>query len=155
MADGSARLPPAVRAGEDRFGAPREFLNGRFTCKVSARDTNGALCIYDTYRFRPGGPPLHVHFAQDEWFLILEGEFKFQVGNETLVLQAGDSILGPRGVPHAFRSMTETARMMIAFQPAGTMEAFFAAELLDPLSREFKELSRQHGMDVVGPPLGA
>lgn len=142
-----------VRAGEDRQSAPLKFLNGRFDCKISSRDTNGALCAYDTYRFKPGGPPLHVHFEQDEWFLVLEGEFRFQIGNETYHLRAGDSILGPRGTPHAFRSLTETARMIVTFQPAGSMEVFFSTQMVDPASQEFKDLSLKHGMEVVGPPL--
>lgn len=150
----SGRAAPfIVKAGDDRFEAPVRFLNGRFDCKVSASDTDGALCVFDTYRFKSGGPPLHVHLEQDEWFLVLDGEFKFQVGDQMHHLAAGDSIFGPRRVPHAFRSLTETGRLMITFQPAGTMEAFFAAEMVDPLSEAFRDLSRRHGMEVVGPPL--
>ena len=62
-------------------------------------------------------------------------------------------MFGPRRVPHAFRNVTETARMMVTFQPALTMEEFFASQMLDPTSEAFRELSRKHGMDVVGPPL--
>jgi hypothetical protein len=60
--------PFVVKAGEDRFLSPARFLNGRFDCKVSGRDTDGALCVIDTFRTRRGGPPLHVHDRQDEWF---------------------------------------------------------------------------------------
>ncbi|MDB5538533.1 MAG: Cupin 2 conserved barrel domain protein [Devosia sp.] len=145
--------PLVVRSGEDRAASPLKFLNGRFDCKISAADTDGALCAYDTYRFKPGGPPLHVHFEQDEWFVVLEGEFKFQIGDETRYLKAGDSILGPRRVPHAFRNISETARMLITFQPAGTMEEFFSSGMVDPTSQAFRDLSLAHGMEVVGPPL--
>lgn len=145
--------PFAVLAGDDRFAAPVKFLNGRFDCKVSAKDTDGALCIFDTYRFKPGGPPVHFHLDQDEWFLVLEGEFRFQVGDQMYDLRAGDSIFGPRGVPHAFRNRTDTARLMVTFQPAGTMEEFFSSEMVEPLSQAFRDLSRRHGMIVVGPPL--
>ena len=142
-----------VRAEEDRFLAPLRFLNGRFDCKVSGRDTGGALCVIDTFRMGRGGPPLHLHHHQNEWFFVQEGTFRFHVGGETLLLKEGDSIFGPCGVPHAFVNLSETGRLLIAFQPAGTMEAFFAAGLLDPMSEQFRELSRRHGMDVVGPPL--
>ena len=142
-----------VRSGEDRHSAPLKFLNGRFDCKISAGDTGGALCAYDTFRFKPGGPPLHLHFEQDEWFQVQEGRFRFQIGDQTYELGAGDSILGPRGIPHAFRNLTETARMMVTFIPAGTMEAFFATQMVDPTSEAFRDLSRKHGMEVVGPPL--
>lgn len=142
-----------VRSGEDRTAASLNFINGRFDLKISGRDTGGALCAYDTWRFKPGGPPLHLHFDVDEWFMILEGDFKFRVGDRMFEVGSGDSVFGPRGVPHAFRSLSQTARMLVTFQPAGVMEAFFAHELLDPLSDEFKEVSRRHNMDVVGPPL--
>ncbi len=142
-----------VRAGEDRGSAPLKFLNGRFDCKISGADTNGALCAYDTWRFKPGGPPLHKHPDQDEWFLVLEGDFKFQVGDEMFALKPGDSLFAPRGVPHAFRNITETGRLMVTFQPAGAMESFFSSEMVDPTSQAFKDLSLSHGMEVVGPPL--
>ncbi len=46
----------AVRDGADRFGSPTFFLNGRFDCKVSGRETDGRLCIIDTVRTHQGGP---------------------------------------------------------------------------------------------------
>ncbi len=153
MSNIDAVVPFVVRAEEDRNAASVKFLNGRFDLKISARDTSGALCVYDTYRFKPGGPPLHVHYEQDEWFLVLEGEVRIQIGDETFHLKAGDSAFAPRGLPHAFRSLGETARMMVTFQPAGTMEAFFASGMVDPNSQAFKDLSLAHGMEVVGPPL--
>ena len=145
--------PFTVLAGEDRFKAPVRFLNGRFDCKVSGSDSGGAFCVFDTFRTGRGGPPMHFHLEQDEWFFVMDGEIQFHVGDETRLLKAGDSIFGPRRVPHAFACLSETSRMMIAYQPAGTMETFFAAGRLDPMSEAFRELSRRHGMEVVGPPL--
>lgn len=142
-----------VRSGEDRAASPLRFLNGRFDCKVSGKDTDGAFCSFDTWRFKPGGPPLHLHFETDEWFLIVEGEFRFKIGDDEFIAHAGDSVFGPRGVPHQFRNLSETGRMFVTFYPAGTMEEFFAAGMVDPNSQAFKDLSLKHGMDVVGPAL--
>jgi quercetin dioxygenase-like cupin family protein len=144
-----------VREGADRFGSPAFFLNGRFDCKVSGQETEGRLCIIDTVRTHQGGPPLHLHHEQEEWFFVREGEFLFQVGADVIRLKAGDSILAPRGVPHTFANVTDAARLMIVFQPAGTIEEFFRqGSLLDQATREdFIELHRRHGMEVVGPPL--
>lgn len=139
----------------DRTGQPFRFLNGRFDCKVSGEDTAGGLCIFDTIRSERGGPALHVHDAQDEWFCVTEGQFDVQVGDTRHHLGPGDSILGPRGVPHAFANTTETGRLLVIFQPAGSMEEFFrAGSATGPMSpAAFAELSRLHGMTVVGPPL--
>ena len=147
------RMSFTVRANEDRFGRPLIFLNGSFNTKVSAVDNDGALCVIDTVRSGRGGPPLHFHHEQDEMFFVQEGQFRFQIGDELSDLGPGDFIFGPRRVPHAFVNLSDTGRLLIAYQPAGTMEAFFAAGLRDPRSEEFKVLSRQHGMEVVGPPL--
>lgn len=150
-----ARATMAVRRDADRFGDPFHFLNGRFDLKVSSAETGGALCIFDTVRSERGGPPLHVHAAQDEWFLVLEGSFDVRVGPETHRLGPGDSILGPRGVPHAFANVSETGRLVVLFQPALSMEAFFregsARGKMTP--QGFAALSADHGMTVVGPPL--
>lgn len=155
MADVTGSPPAVVRADASLDGESFGFLNGTFHLKVSSAATAGGLCIYDTLRSAPGGPPMHVHFAQDEWFLVTEGEFQIRVGEVLHRLGPGDSLLAPRGIPHAFRNTTETGRILVAFQPAGTMEEFFVeGSKLRPLTPSaFAELSSRHGMQVVGPPL--
>lgn len=155
QSDEKAAPPRVVRQGEAIRGEVFGFLNGEFHLKVSGADTGGGLCVYDTVRSEPGGPPLHIHFDQDEWFFVIEGKFDVRVGDVIHHLGPGDSVLGPRGIPHAFRNSSKTGRIVIAFQPAGTMEAFFTeGGTLDPLTPvAFAELSSRHGMAVVGPPL--
>lgn len=155
---GHSRVPRGpVRRDADLHARPFGFLNGAFHLKVSGSDTEGGICIYDTVRSEPGGPPLHVHASQDEWFFVTEGRFDVRVGDMTHSLGPGDSMLGPRGVPHAFRNTSRTARIMIVFQPAGTMREFFEeGSTLSPLTPQaFSELSARHGVTVVGPPLAA
>jgi mannose-6-phosphate isomerase-like protein (cupin superfamily) len=147
-----------VAADGDRSDAALFFLNGRFDCKVSAEDTGGDLCIYDTIRTSRGGPPLHVHHDQDEWFFVREGEFVFQIGEDRFRLRAGDSVFGPRKVPHAFANVTEQGKLMIVYQPAGTIEQFFldgSRFATPPTPAELQELYLKHGLEIVGPPLQA
>lgn len=148
-------IPGKIAFGQDRFTTPVRFLNGRFDCKVSAADTGGAFCVFDTFRDACGGPPLHYHELQDEWFMVLDGDFLFQVGDNRFRLRAGDSILAPRGVAHAFRNLTEKARLLIVFQPALRMEEFFRAGIgpNDAASEKFEALHREHNTVNVGPPL--
>lgn len=155
LSDHSPVLHP-VRHGEDAFGNPFAFLNGEFHLKVSGKSCAGGLCIFDTIRHSPGGPPLHIHDDQDEWFFVTEGLFEVRVGEVTHVLAPGDSIVGPRRIPHAFRNTSQTGRIIVGFTPAGSMEAFFAEGAAQgPLSpAAFAALSARHGMTVVGPPLG-
>jgi mannose-6-phosphate isomerase-like protein (cupin superfamily) len=111
-------------ADSDRFGRPFESLDAWFNIVLSGKDTGQAACSVDTNRRMRGGPPLHVHHAQDEWFFVREGEFDIRVGDETHHLRPGDSLLAPRGVPHAFANSTETGRMLVTFLPAGQIEDF-------------------------------
>ena len=144
-----------VPAGQDRDGTPFDFLDARFTTILCAADTSGTACAFVTDRRRKGGPPLHVHPDQDEWYMIQEGRFTIRIGSEDFDLGPGDSLLAPRGVPHAFASTTDEARMLVTFMPAGNMEAFFreASALSAPTPPEMAAVFARHGMRVLGPPL--
>jgi quercetin dioxygenase-like cupin family protein len=150
-------IPGKIAFGADRYNDAVHFLNGRFDCKVSAKDTNGAFLVFDTFRDQMGGPPLHYHELQDEWFMVLEGEFLFQVGDDFPRLGPGDSIFGPRMVPHAFRNLTAQARMLIAYAPALRMEEFFYTRMGPDTAAtpEFEALHKTHNIINVGPPLRA
>ena len=148
-----------IPAGEDRSGesvrlGPVDHLE----FKVTAEDTNGAFGVFETLTTPTIGPPAHLHHEQDEWFYVLEGEYDFVVGGETFHLRMGDSLFAPRKVPHAWACTTaKPGRMIIALQPAGGMEPFFrelAARIAQGGSpEEFAQIYRDHGMEIVGPPL--
>jgi mannose-6-phosphate isomerase-like protein (cupin superfamily) len=46
------------------------------------------------------GPPLHVHFAEDEDGRVMAGELSAELGGTRLTIAAGGSPRFPRGVPH-------------------------------------------------------
>lgn len=149
-----------VGAQKDRHEEELLIMGGRFDLKVSGRDTGGDLCIYDTFREAKGGPALHRHHFQDEWFYVMRGEFIVQVGNDTLSLHPGDSAFAPRKVPHAFAKISDgEGQMLVLFQPAGSMEDFFkqmskfGKEILPNQEVVMKQLWANHGMEVMGPPL--
>jgi mannose-6-phosphate isomerase-like protein (cupin superfamily) len=148
-----------VEAGKDRFQEELLIMGGQFDCKVSGKDTDGDLCIYDTTREEKGGPAVHVHYNQDEWFYIIKGEFIAKIGEDLLHLKAGDSAFAPRKIPHAFAKISEgEGRMLILFQPAGSMEDYFQqvsklGSSIQDQAHGSSELMKTHGMEVVGPPL--
>jgi quercetin dioxygenase-like cupin family protein len=91
---------------------------------------------------------------QEEWFYVMEGEVLFQIGEKRLQLKAGDSVLAPRKVPHAFTAVgAKPAKMLIAFSPAGRMEQFFveAAQQNPPL--QDAALFAKYDMKLIGPPI--
>ena len=146
-----------VKASESRFGEKTLlFGNSPNDIKVSQKDTNGKLSIFEYIGNIKGGPALHIHPYQDEVFFIVHGEYLFQVGEEKHNLKAGDTIFLPRGVPHAFAQLTETGKMFFLFQPSGKMEDFFRLigdPTFKPTPEEGAKISLEHGMKVVGPPL--
>jgi mannose-6-phosphate isomerase-like protein (cupin superfamily) len=149
-----------VGAGQDRYQEELLIMGGKFDLKVSAKDTGGDLCIYDTVRHTKGGPALHRHHHQDEWFYVLRGEFVVRVGEDTVRIGPGDCAFAPRRVPHAFAMVSEgEGQMLVLFQPAGTMEDFFhgmakfGRDIPKDQERLWKDLWAVHGMEVLGPPL--
>lgn len=147
-----------VLAGQDRTGHPRHVFGGlRIDAKVSPEDTTGDLYIIEHTDEAKGGPPRHVHLAQDEWFYVLEGAYRIDVGEERFDLDAGDSVFAPREVPHVWAHVSEgRGRLIIAFQPAGQMESFLGA-LAEagsaPAAEVMTSLFASHGMTMLGPPL--
>lgn len=157
-AGGPERRGVAVSADHDRFGQRRKVFGSLpIDVKVSGTDTDGGLLLIEQIDDRKGGPPRHVHHRQDEWFHVVRGLYVIEVGGERFEMRSGDSVLAPRGVPHVWAHTGEdTGRMLIGFQPAGEMEAFFAeATRLEgiPAGPELARLFRDHGMEVLGPPM--
>jgi quercetin dioxygenase-like cupin family protein len=156
-----------VAAGESRFKehlkikfllppSKSEIQNQIFDAKISEKDTDGNLSIFETTGFAKGGPPLHKHPDQDEVVEVMEGEFDVRVGNETYRLVRGDIVFMPRNVAHTWRQKTEKGRVKFTFQPAGKMEDFFAKAALwssHPPQEELVQFFKDHGMIILGPPL--
>jgi quercetin dioxygenase-like cupin family protein len=152
----SASVPPTywVAAGEDRFGEHRGLGVSTIAFKVVPHDSSGLLILENTFQAR-GGPARHLHYDQDDWFYVLEGEFLVEVGQERRRLQPGDSLLAPRQVPHVWAYVGDRrGRILITFMPAGAMEAFFReVTKANAMPPQDPGLWRAHGMELVGPPL--
>jgi len=148
-----------VDAGKDRFNESITLFEGdTFYGKVSTKDTDGDMYIFESTRDKKGGPPLHYHYEQDEWWYILEGEFLFKVGDQTFTAKAGDSVFGPRMIPHAFSKISEDiGKMVMTFQPAGKMEQHFKerseGKYKNMSAEEVNVIQKEHGFVVIGPAL--
>ena len=152
----ATRKEVLVNAGADRDNEPIHFLDAIFDVKVSGKDTEGRCVIFDTLRQKKVGPLLHLHTDCDEWFHVKDGEFKFQVGDRTLRLKTGDSLLVPRETPHAFVKISEgDARLIVMHQPAVRMEQYFrkVSKQADQSNEARKRFAEQYGMQILGPSL--
>lgn len=149
-----------VNSGEARYGKHFKMKGVTLNVldiKISSKDTNGDLAVFEQNGFTPkGGPPLHIHLYQDEFFYIIEGEYLFQVGDEKFQMKPGDTIFLPRNVQHAFLQLTEKGKVIVSYMPAGKMEDFFKftdAWTSPPSLPEIKKAFEDHDMKVVGPSL--
>jgi quercetin dioxygenase-like cupin family protein len=141
--------------GQDRFAAHRGLGITRLNYKVAAGDTDGRLFVTEQTTLAKGGPPRHLHLEQEEWFYSLDGEFILEVGQDRFTLNPGDSAFAPRRIPHVWAYVGNgSGRLLIAFTPAGKMEAFFnAVAKTNAMPAQDPDLWRAHGMELVGPPL--
>lgn len=149
-----------VASGEARFGIHYKMKGvtlNTLDIKISGKDTENDLAVFEQTGLTPkGGPPLHIHPNQDEWFYVVAGEYLFQVGEVKYQMKPGDTIFLPRKVQHAFIQLTEKGKMIVSYLPAGKMEDFFAVTdkwTVPPTKEEIAKVFADHGMQVVGPPL--
>lgn len=148
-----------VEKGADRVGKLLSVVGDELRIKISSRDTNGAFAVAEDLTPPNGGPPLHRHFEQDEWWYILEGQFLFEVDGEQIHAGPGATVFAPKGSAHTFQNVgTTTGRTVVTVVPGGLdlffeeVDATLAPDApLDPV--EVDALFRKHGMEMLGPPL--
>jgi DNA-binding transcriptional MerR regulator/quercetin dioxygenase-like cupin family protein len=154
----------SVGAGDDRFGEHIKLGGPEgepIDCKVSGQDTDGAMCVFE-FNCNAGGPK-HLHYDQDEWIYVVDGEFEFHVGEKQFRAGAGESVFIPRKVAHVWGSVSDkSGRIINVYQPAGKMEEFFREvgkydgkpAIHEALGVDgLHQLFDAYGMDLVGPPL--
>lgn len=120
MSDPAKFIPPGAGPVHDVLGIDL------VTYKIVGADTGGQYAVFETIT-RPGaGTPPHVHHREEETFYVLEGEYEFHVGDETIRATPGAMLVGRRDVPHWFRNIGPgPAKVLVIVHPAG-IEHFFA-----------------------------
>jgi mannose-6-phosphate isomerase-like protein (cupin superfamily) len=148
-----------ISAGKDRFKEDNLMIWGLLplTIKLSGKDTNGEVLLFEHRNMGKGGPPRHIHFTQDEWFYVIKGEYVFEVGDDKYQLTSGDTLFAPRNITHGWANVgDEPGTLLTMVSPVGDFETFILdttkhAELPSP--EEIEKAFADHGMKVVGPPL--
>ena len=144
-----------IKNGRDRFGSTRPIPTGASSFKIATADSGGSLFVMEHSNVRQGGPPRHLHHGEDEFFYVIEGDYLVEVGSDRYQLTTGDCILGPRQISHTWAFVGATSgRLLIAYAPAGKMEAFFAER--DRRGGGYANdaaVMRAYGMELLGPPI--
>jgi quercetin 2,3-dioxygenase len=154
----NTRKPFIVRTGKNRSGDQMIKFMGTHPNDVviSRKDTDNAMSVFLFSGYGSAGTPLHVHYHQDEFFYIVEGQYRFVCGDMKSELNPGDTIFLPRNIPHQWLQLSKTGKLLYAVNPAGTLEDMFK-ELNElkapPTETELAKLLNRHGQKLLGPPL--
>jgi quercetin dioxygenase-like cupin family protein len=131
-----------------------DFLGARCRILADAATTGGRYGLVDMVEVPAGDmPPLHVHHAQDEGFLLLDGELTlFLPGRET-PLGPGEFFLAPRGVPHSYRVGDAPARFLVLSTPGGFEQFVRDVAALEALSPDtLGATAARYDIEILGPP---
>jgi quercetin dioxygenase-like cupin family protein len=139
-----AHVPP----GEGRRSL--WVLGELVTYKIPSQHTGGAYALFEVTTQPGGGPPAHVHHREDESFYVLEGQFEFLSGEETLRVGAGSLIYIPKGTLHTHKNVGEgIGSILVSQSPGGLYERFFE-EVGKPVDGEAGPLAFEDQPEVGG-----
>jgi uncharacterized cupin superfamily protein len=146
----------ADQIGQVRYGPG----GGVYQIVASSSETGNTHFAFEAIEPPGGGPPLHIHTREEEFFLVLDGEITFFIDGQVIRRTAGGTAFVPRGLPHCFKNCSDKpARMLVLFTP-GDIEGFFDyGEPLadgtvpsdDVLIERLGTLAPLYGLEVLGP----
>ncbi|WP_410628332.1 quercetin 2,3-dioxygenase [Amycolatopsis sp. cmx-8-4] len=134
--------PTATSFLMTREDAPRFWLvDSLWSVLASADTTGGALTVLEQLMPARSGPPPHVHERLHEYFYLLDGEIRFQLGTEIQTAKTGAVVSVPPNTVHGFAVVSDTARVLNLYTPGGFTEQISylgapATELRLPLPEE-------------------
>ncbi len=152
-----ATLKPKVLASGDglklQSGPGRDLI-----FKVTGEDTGGAFDYFVVQVTPRGGPPLHVHYKQEETLHVLKGRYKVQIGDEIYTLEEGGFAYMPSNIPHAFLNLTdEPGEVIVVYTPGGGHQFYEEfgpiARMGPPDPKVVGPIFEKYDMKLLGPPL--
>ena len=147
-------------------GRPLWHLGALLNFKALGSETGGSFWALEGLADQNMTVPLHVHSHEDEFWYIIEGEIRFNIGGETVTGGPGTFAYIPKDVPHTFQILTETARWFGVGTPAGLDQWFFetgepAQSLtlppppsIPPDIEAIVSSLQKYGTETLGPPPG-
>lgn len=149
--------PPPTTVGPTE-GTPIILpTRGHGLIKLDAAGSGGAMAAFELV-IEPGeGPGEHVHSREHELWYVLDGEFRFLLGDALVHQSTGGLAFGPRGTPHTFQNVgPTTGRLLVITAPTG-LEGFFLeydSRASGPYDAPALAAAAQvGGLDFTGPPL--
>jgi quercetin dioxygenase-like cupin family protein len=155
-AERAAPMPSAriVRPGEGNrvraFGNEIEFM-------LSGDQTADSLTVGLASVPAGSGPPPHVHYGEDELFLILEGEYRIYLDGDWTTVGPGTVVYLPRGSVHTFQVAGDKPGRHWTLQTPSGFERYFAqaGEIFaapgKPDLARLAAITKEYGAQLVQP----
>ncbi len=89
------------------------FLDTLVTVRVRHDEGDDGISVLESLAPYGDSPPLHIHETEDEIFHVLEGELRVRAGDTDVGIGPGETILGPKGVPHTYRVESDGTRWLV------------------------------------------
>ena len=141
------------------LAAPKadEFMvsptGNQFAVLVDSKQSGGAFSVLEFEQLDYVATPLHVHHDVDEGFLVLEGRFEFDCGNEHFEADPKGFVFLPRGKAHRYSLVGERGRILTFFFPGGTEGYFREVAALTSGQREEPQvmaaLAQRYGFTLL------
>src|SRR5260370_13536115 len=121
--EGLVVLPDRVT----RFSGPQGREADITEILATREQTGGVLGLFRQTIAPKSGPPTHIHRANDEFFYVVTGEFKFKLGDRIVSAPARSVVFVPRGTAHTFQNVGTEPGVLLVGVTAGGVEKMFAA----------------------------
>ena len=117
-------------------------LQNRIEFKELCEETSGTRTVAEVTLKSGGNIPLHYHNEFSEYYEVLEGELKMQVGNEIKTLHKGDYLLIPVKMVHKYFNVSDRdVKFKVVIQP-GNIGYQLLVSVLNGLARD-KRVNKQ------------
>lgn len=144
-----AEIPGITRAGTGLDDVVWNILGQTYYPKQSSETSFAFEAVSPPGTFVPP----HIHPTQDEWILMLEGEWRLVLDGQTHHAKAGDLVRMPMGIMHGyFNDSSSVARAFFWVSPARRLHDLFKAIHNVPDPAEVVRLSALHEVDFLPPP---
>lgn len=138
----------------------RWFMNALVRIRLSKAESAAGISVLEHLMRQDFEVPAHRH-DEDESFYILEGRLQFHLEGQLRELATGDVLHAGRGMVHAFRVLSPTARFLTvttgsfedmvraASTPAQRLELPPQKPLTDTDLASLAALCREHGIEFL------
>lgn len=131
----------------------------RYRFLATSDDTSGRFALWHAAVPPGGGPPPHRHLCEDEAFFILDGQMRFDAGDESFTADPGAFVGLPVRGRHQFHNDTDAPATLLMIVAPGGLDRMFRLNgrpIGDPSSTDIHPIDAEQieALQTNGPDFG-